>query len=97
LISITLFGFQFIMGNIQTLPADYFHRKNVGTVAGMSGTTAVIGTLLITWAVPVITQKTYVWFFALGSIMVPLAWVCINFSRFAIKKNTHTVELIQSV
>ncbi|RZK65099.1 MAG: MFS transporter, partial [Pedobacter sp.] len=38
LIGITLFGFQYLIGNIQTLPSDYFHGKNVGTVAGMGGT-----------------------------------------------------------
>ena len=79
LISTTLFGFQFLINNIQTLPSDYFHGKNVGTVAGMGGTTAVAGTLMTTWAVPVITESSYVWFFVLGAIMVPLAWICITF------------------
>jgi len=79
LISTTLFGFQFLINNIQTLPSDYFNGKNVGTVAGMGGTTAVAGTLITTWAVPVITQSSYLWFFVLGAIMVPLAWICITF------------------
>lgn len=79
LISATLFGFQFIIGNIQTLPADYFHGKNVGTIAGMGGTAAVAGTILTTWAVPKITQNGYVWFFILGAILVPLSWICIWF------------------
>ncbi|RYZ24536.1 MAG: MFS transporter [Chitinophagaceae bacterium] len=79
LISTTLFGFQFIINNIQTLPSDYFHGKNVGTVAGMSGTAAVVGTLMVTWAVPVITRGGYSWFFILGAILVPLAWACITF------------------
>lgn len=79
LIATTLFGFQFIINNIQTLPADYFHGKNVGTVAGMGGTAAVAGTLLTTWAVPVITQDSYVWFFVLGAVLVPIAWICITF------------------
>ena len=79
LISTTLFGFQFLINNLQTLAADYFHGKNVGTVAGMGGTSAVLGTLLTTWAVPVITKTSYVSFFIMGAIMVPLAWVCITF------------------
>ncbi|RYZ00172.1 MAG: MFS transporter [Chitinophagaceae bacterium] len=79
LISTTLFGFQFIIGNIQTLPADYFHGKNVGTVSGMGGTAAVAGTLITTWSVPFITQGGYVWFFILGAVLVPLAWCCITF------------------
>jgi ACS family hexuronate transporter-like MFS transporter len=79
LISITLFGFQFLINNLQTLPSDYFNGKNVGTVAGMGGTAAVIGTLFTTWAVPVLTQTSYTSFFVLGAALVPLAWLCITF------------------
>jgi ACS family hexuronate transporter-like MFS transporter len=77
LISITLFGFQFLINNLQTLPADYFNGKNVGTVAGMGGTAAVIGTLFTTWAVPVITQTSYTSFFILGAVLVPIAWLSV--------------------
>ena len=79
LIGIVLFGFQFLIGNLQTLPSDYFNGKNVGTVAGMGGTAAVIGTLFTTWAVPVITQTSYVSFFVLGAVLVPLSWLTIKF------------------
>jgi ACS family hexuronate transporter-like MFS transporter len=79
LISATLFGFQFLINNLQTLASDYFNGKNVGTVAGMGGTAAVMGTLLTTWAVPLITQTSYVSFFIMGAAMVPLAWFCITF------------------
>lgn len=77
LISATLFGFQFLINNLQTLPSDYFHGKNVGTVAGMSGTSAVIGTLVVTWLVPVLTKTSYTSFFVLGAALVPVAWLCI--------------------
>lgn len=79
LIGCTLFGFQFLINNIQTLPSDYFNGKNVGVVAGMGGTAAVIGTLITTWAVPVITRTSYVWFFALAAALVPLAWLTIKY------------------
>lgn len=79
LIGCTLFGFQFLIGNIQTLPSDYFNGKNVGTVAGMGGTAAVAGTLLTTWAVPIITQTSYVSFFVLAAVLVPVTWVCIKY------------------
>lgn len=79
LISVTLFGFQFIIGNIQTLPSDYFNGKNVGTVSGMGGTSAVLGTLITTLAVPVLTKTSYTSFFVLAAVMVPLSWVCITF------------------
>lgn len=79
LIGLTLFGFQFLIGNIQTLPSDYFNGKNVGTVAGMSGTAAVVGTLLTTWAVPIITQTSYVSFFVLAAVLVPLSWLSVKY------------------
>lgn len=86
LISITLFGFQFLINNLQTLPGDYFNGKNVGTVAGMGGTSAVVGTLIVTWLIPVLTRTSYNSFFLLAALMVPLAWTCIMF--IVSKKNT---------
>lgn len=79
LIGATLFGFQFLIGNIQTLPSDYFHGKNVGTVAGMGGTAAVAGTLLTTWAVPIMTKTSYESFFVLAALLVPITWICIKY------------------
>lgn len=78
LISVTLFGFQFLIGNIQTLPSDYFNGKNVGVVSGMGGTAAVLGVLITTWMVPVLTQTSYVSFFVLGAVLVPMAWLSIK-------------------
>jgi MFS transporter, ACS family, hexuronate transporter len=79
LISITLFGFQFLINNIQTLPSDFFNGKNVGTVAGMGGTAAVVGVLITTWMVPVLTKTSYVSFFILASLLVPMAWMSLRF------------------
>lgn len=78
LIGISLFGFQFLINNIQTLPSDYFNGKNVGTVSGMSGTAAVLGVLITTWMVPVLTKTGYVSFFVLGAVLVPLAWASLK-------------------
>ena len=79
LIGGTLFGFQFLISNLQTLPSDYFHGKNIGTVAGMGGTAAVLGTILTTLAVPYLTRTSYISFFVLAAILVPIAWCCIWF------------------
>ncbi|WP_342328279.1 MFS transporter [Pedobacter sp. FW305-3-2-15-E-R2A2] len=79
LIGTTLFGFQFLIGNLQTLPSDYFNGKNVGTVAGMGGTAAVVGTLITTWAVPAMTKTSYVSFFVLAAVLVPITWICIKY------------------
>jgi MFS transporter, ACS family, hexuronate transporter len=79
LISASLFGFQFLINNLQTLPSDYFNGKNVGTVAGMGGTAAVAGTIILTFLVPVLTKTSYSTLFVLAALMVPLAWLCITF------------------
>ena len=79
LISITLFGFQFFIGNIQTIPSDLFNGKNVGTVAGMGGTAAVLGILITTWMVPVLTQTNYTSFFILAALLVPLSWLSLKY------------------
>ena len=79
LISITLFGFQFFIGNIQTIPSDLFNGKNVGTVAGMGGTAAVLGILITTWMVPVLTQTNYTSFFILAALLVLLSWLSLKY------------------
>jgi ACS family hexuronate transporter-like MFS transporter len=79
LISASLFGFQFLINNIQTLPSDYFNGKNVGTVSGMGGTAAVLGTIILTLLVPSLTRTSYTTLFVLIALVVPLAWLCITF------------------
>lgn len=88
LISATLFGFQFLINNLQTLPSDYYNGKNVGIVSGMGGTAAVLGTIISILLVPVITKTSYSSFFIMGALMVPIAWICITFiSSAKIKPN----------
>jgi ACS family hexuronate transporter-like MFS transporter len=72
-ISAALFGFQVAIGNIQTLPADVFSGKSVGTLAGVGGMAAVAGTLITTWLVPVMTQRSYAPIFLLVAALVPLS------------------------
>ena len=79
LMSATLFGFQFLINNLQTLPSDYFNGKNVGTVSGMGGTSAVAGTIILTLLVPSLTRTGYTTLFILAALMVPVAWSCITF------------------
>ncbi len=79
LIGSTLFGFQFLINNLQTLPADFFSGKNVGAVSGMGGTAAVLGTIIITLLVPIISKTSYHSFFVLAAVLVPIGWLCIYF------------------
>lgn len=73
LIAVILFGFQVAIGNIQTLPSDFFSGKSVGSLAGMGGTSAVVGVLITIWLVPIITAESYIPFFLLGAALVPLS------------------------
>ncbi|RMG79772.1 MAG: MFS transporter [Bacteroidetes bacterium] len=72
-IAVVLFGFQMAIGNIQTLPSDFFSGKSVGTLAGLGGTTAALGSILLsTFLIPWLSQISYVPVFILGAILVPL-------------------------
>jgi len=73
LMAVILFGFQVAIGNIQTLPSDFFAGKSVGSLAGFSGTAAIVGVIITTQMVPRITEDSYVPFFVLGAALVPLA------------------------
>jgi MFS transporter, ACS family, hexuronate transporter len=46
LIGLVLFGFQFWINNVQTLPSDFFSDKQVASVAGLGGTGAGIGSMI---------------------------------------------------
>jgi ACS family hexuronate transporter-like MFS transporter len=77
LIAVILFGFQVAINNIQTLPSDYFGGGAVGSLAGISGTAAVAGTLITTWLVPAMTAHSYAPIFALATALVPLSLLCL--------------------
>ncbi len=72
MIAVILFGFQFVINNLQTLPSDFFSGKSVGSLAGLGGTSAVVGVLITIWLVPVLTKVSYVPFFMMGALLVPL-------------------------
>lgn len=73
LIAVILFGFQIAINNIQTLPSDYFGGGTVGSLAGLSGMSAVAGTLITTWLVPVLTKTSFAPIFAIATAIVPVA------------------------
>jgi ACS family hexuronate transporter-like MFS transporter len=77
LIAVILFGFQVIIGNLQTLPSDYFSGKTVGSLAGLGGTAAIGGVLVFTWLIPVLTVNSYAPAFIIGAVLVPLSALAI--------------------
>ena len=77
-IGVILFGFQAAITNIQTLPSDFFSGKTVGSLAGLSGTSAVLGVIICMQLVPVLTTGgDYTPFFILGALLLPLVFLSI--------------------
>ncbi len=56
-ISVTLFGFQYWVGNIQTLPSDFFPVRAVGSIAGFAGTAAGLGAIIFTECTGWVTMR----------------------------------------
>ena len=67
-----LFGFQFAISNIQTIPSDLFSGKSVGSLAGMGGTVGVFSVIIMNFMIPVITTESYTPAFIIIAVFVPL-------------------------
>jgi MFS transporter, ACS family, hexuronate transporter len=73
-ISITLFGFQFWVGNVQTLPSDYFPVGAVGSIAGFAGSAAGLGAVLFTFSTGwVVDHFSYVPILITAALLAPVA------------------------
>ena len=53
---LALFGFQFAIGNIQTISSDLFRGPSVGTLAGLAGTVAAVSPMIMNWFIGQITS-----------------------------------------
>ncbi|WP_427454409.1 MFS transporter [Litorimonas sp. WD9-15] len=70
LMFIILFGFQTAIGNVQTLPADFYGGKTVGTLSGFAGMAAKLTAFALTLFVPVLTAgANYTPVFILGAVL----------------------------
>jgi ACS family hexuronate transporter-like MFS transporter len=72
IVSVVLFGFQFAISNIQTLPSDLFSGKSVGSLAGLGGTVGIFSVIIMNFLIPVITKVSYTPAFILIAVFVPL-------------------------
>lgn len=78
LAGIALFGFQFAIGNIQTLSSDLLRGPSVGTLAGLAGTIAAISPMIMNWFIGQITKGgSYIPAFIAITISVGLAVMAI--------------------
>ena len=73
LMAAILFGFQTAVGNIQTLPSDFYSGKSVGSLAGFAGTAAKLAVVGLNFLIPVITVNSYAPAFAVGAALAILS------------------------
>lgn len=72
LMAAILFGFQTAVGNIQTLPSDFYSGKSVASLAGFAGTAAKLAVVGLNFLIPVITVNSYAPAFAVGAALAIL-------------------------
>lgn len=75
IMAVILFGFQTAIGNVQTLPSDFFGGKSVGTLAGFAGMAAKLGAAgLSTYLIPWLTTGgNYTPAFVVGAALAIIA------------------------
>lgn len=74
LMAVILFGFQTAIGNVQTLPADFYGDDSVGTLAGLAGMAAKFGAMAMTALVPWLTAGgNYAPAFVIGAALAVTA------------------------
>lgn len=80
-----LFGFQFVISNIQTMPSDLFSGKSVGSLAGFGGTVGLFAVILMNFLVPYIAETSYTPIFIMIAAFVPLGVFSIYYFAKEIK------------
>lgn len=73
IVAVVLFGFQFAIGNIQTIPSDLFSGPSVGTLAGFAGTIAAFSVIIMNSLIPLIASVSYTPAFIVIAVLAPLA------------------------
>ncbi len=79
IVAFVLFGFQFAIGNIQTIPSDLFYGKSVGSLAGIGGSVGVFAVIIMNFLVPAISKVSYTPIFIMIAAFVPCGVAAIYF------------------
>jgi ACS family hexuronate transporter-like MFS transporter len=75
-ISVVLFAFQMWVGNVQTLPSDFFPEELVGSVAGLGGTGAAVGSMIFMLATGwIVTHFSYAPVLVIAGLLAPTGTV----------------------
>jgi len=72
IVAIVLFGFQFSIGNVQTIPSDILKGSSVATLAGLGGTVGVFSVIIMNFLIPVFTSESFTPAFVIIALFVPL-------------------------
>ena len=94
LIGVVLFGFQVWINNVQTLPSDFFPDKAVGSVAGLGGTGAGIGSMIFVFSTGwVVDHFSYIPVLVTAGLLAPLGTIVL----FALSGRIERVPLKSSL
>jgi len=75
-ISLVLFSFQMWVGNVQTLPSDFFPKEVVGSVAGLGGTGAAVGSMIFTLTTGwIVTHFSYAPVLTIAGLLAPVGTI----------------------
>lgn len=87
LIGVVLFGFQVWINNVQTLPADFFPKSAVGSVAGLGGTGAGIGSMIFIFTTGwVVDNFSYTPILVTAGLLAPIGTIVLFTLAGNIKK-----------
>jgi MFS transporter, ACS family, hexuronate transporter len=93
LIGVVLFGFQVWINNVQTLPSDFFPKTAVGSVAGLGGTGAGIGSMIFIFTTGwVVDSFSYTPILIAAGILAPIGTVVLFMLAGKIEKIENFAE-----
>ena len=93
LISIVLFGFQVWINNVQTLPSDFFPKSAVGSIAGLGGVGAGIGSIIFVYLTGLIVDNfSYTPVLVAAGLLAPFGTVVL----FALAGKIQKVSYVRS-
>jgi ACS family hexuronate transporter-like MFS transporter len=76
MISVVLFGFQVWINNVQTLPSDFFPKSAVGSVAGLGGMGAGVGSMIFIFTTGwVVDHFSYTPILIAAGLLAPLGTI----------------------
>jgi ACS family hexuronate transporter-like MFS transporter len=93
LIGVVLFGFQVWINNVQTLPSDFFPKNAVGSVAGLGGTGAGIGSMIFIFTTGwVVDNFSYTPILVAAGLLAPIGTIVL----FALSGRIEKIQILKT-